>query len=79
VEYGGRTITCGQSNNMYLFPGIALGGWLAGGGIITDGMLDVAAETLPKLLTEEDLAEGRVYPQLKVGSVTCSGLLTPWQ
>jgi hypothetical protein len=43
-----------------------LGGFLGETEIISDGMLEAAAETLPLLVSEEDLAAGMVYPRLKV-------------
>ncbi|CAL5398199.1 unnamed protein product [Camellia sinensis] len=62
---------CNQGNNMYLFPGVGLGTLLSGSRIISDGMLQAAAEwrrirditkevaaAVIKEAIEEDLAEG---------------------
>ncbi|KAL9245220.1 hypothetical protein vseg_018896 [Gypsophila vaccaria] len=51
-----------QGNNMYLFPGIGLGALLSGSRIITDGMLQAAAERLAAYMTEEDVLNGVIYP-----------------
>ncbi|KAI4370855.1 hypothetical protein MLD38_019156 [Melastoma candidum] len=45
VDLGnGRIGHCNQGNNMYLFPGIGLGTLLSGSRIVSDGMLQAAAE-----------------------------------
>ncbi|KAI7742783.1 hypothetical protein M8C21_002241 [Ambrosia artemisiifolia] len=60
---------CNQGNNMYLFPGIGLGTLLSGSRIVSDGMLQAAAECIRDITKqvaaaviseaiEEDLAEG---------------------
>lgn len=46
--------------------GLARGAYLGRTAVVTDSMLMVAAETLPGLIAEEDVAAGLVYPQLKV-------------
>ncbi|KVH89144.1 Malic enzyme, NAD-binding [Cynara cardunculus var. scolymus] len=53
-----------QANNMYLFPGIGLGALLSGAHIISDGMLQAAAECLASYMTEADIQKGILYPSI---------------
>lgn len=53
-----------QGNNMYLFPGIGLGTLLSGARVISDGMLQAAAERLASYMKEEEVLEGIVYPPI---------------
>ncbi|XP_015944485.2 NAD-dependent malic enzyme 2, mitochondrial [Arachis duranensis] len=53
-----------QANNMYLFLGIGLGSLLSGARLITDGMLQAAAECLASYMLEEDIAKGILYPSI---------------
>ncbi|KAL4562908.1 hypothetical protein LXL04_026939 [Taraxacum kok-saghyz] len=55
---------CNQGNNMYLFPGIGLGTLLSGARIISDGMLQAAAECLAECMTEEEVVKGIIYPPI---------------
>mmetsp|Transcript_24569 Transcript_24569/g.68376 ORF Transcript_24569/g.68376 Transcript_24569/m.68376 type:complete len:200 (+) Transcript_24569:1051-1650(+) len=50
MVYQGKTLASSQSNNMYFFPGLALGAQLGHTKKVTDRMLVAAAETLPKQL-----------------------------
>lgn len=60
----GKTFYPTQCNNMFIFPGIGLGATLCGTKAITDRMLYVAAEALANYLTEDELALGKVFPNL---------------
>jgi malate dehydrogenase (decarboxylating) len=65
VDLGnGKMGYCNQGNNMYLFPGIGLGTLLSGAKIVSDGMLQAAAECLAAYMSEEDVLEGKIYPTI---------------
>lgn len=64
VEYGGKTITPGQSNNAYIFPGVALGVIACGTHHIPPGVFLEAAKVLGGMVRDEDLAKGSLYPPL---------------
>jgi len=55
---------CNQGNNMYLFPGLGLGTLLSGSSIVSDGMLQVAAECLAAYMSEDDVINGKIYPSI---------------
>ena len=60
----GRTFHPTQCNNMFVFPGIGLGATLCGAREVSDRMLYVAAEALANFVTEDELAAGKVFPNL---------------
>lgn len=65
VDLGnGKIGHCNQGNNMYLFPGIGLGTLLSGAKIISDGMLQAAAERLAEYMTEEEVLNGVIFPSI---------------
>ncbi|MCB0032467.1 MAG: NAD-dependent malic enzyme [Anaerolineales bacterium] len=64
VKLNGQTFVPGQGNNSYIFPGVGLGVVATAARHVTDEMFQAAARTLADLVTEEDLAKGRIYPAL---------------
>lgn len=64
VTYKGKTHVPGQGNNAYIFPGVGLGVMVAESTRVTEEMFAVAARTLASMVSEDDLAMGRVYPAL---------------
>jgi len=60
----GKTYEPGQGNNAYIFPGASLGIIAAGIHHISDAVFLSAAEGLADMVTEDDLAVGRLYPPL---------------
>ncbi|HOW58593.1 MAG TPA: NAD-dependent malic enzyme [Candidatus Omnitrophota bacterium] len=64
VNYGGKLLKPGQSNNAYIFPGMGLGITTCHIKHVTDEMFFVAAKTLAELVTEEDFKSGTLYPPL---------------
>lgn len=60
----GRKFYPGQGNNAYVFPGVGLGVTACGIRHISDDIFLTTAEAIADLVTEKDLAEGRLYPPL---------------
>lgn len=64
VTYNGKTFIPGQGNNVYIFPGVGLGVVASEATRVTEEMFFVAAKTLAAMVSEEDHAQGRIYPAL---------------
>ena len=64
VKLYGKTYNPGQGNNAYIFPGVGLGVVISGARHVTDDMFEAAASTLAAEVTDDDLANGRIYPTL---------------
>ncbi|XP_076991568.1 NAD-dependent malic enzyme, mitochondrial isoform X2 [Tamandua tetradactyla] len=60
----GRYFMPGQGNNAYIFPGVALAVILSDIRHISDHVFLEAAKALTSQLTDEELAQGRLYPPL---------------
>uniref|UniRef100_A0A8C6JMN6 Malic enzyme n=1 Tax=Melopsittacus undulatus TaxID=13146 RepID=A0A8C6JMN6_MELUD len=60
----GRSFKPGQGNNAYIFPGVALAVILSSVRHISDKVFLEAAKALSEQLTDEELAQGRLYPPL---------------
>jgi malate dehydrogenase (oxaloacetate-decarboxylating)(NADP+) len=64
VAVGNQTLVPGQGNNAYIFPGVGLGAIASGTSRVTDDMFLAAARVLASMVSDRDLALGRVYPSL---------------
>jgi len=64
VEYAGRSIRIGQSNNVYVFPGVGLGCLVGEVREVTDSMFTIAAEIVAGSVSDEALASGTLFPRL---------------
>ncbi|XP_048423239.1 NADP-dependent malic enzyme-like [Pyrus x bretschneideri] len=64
VEYNGKVFVPGQSNNAYIFPGFGLGLVISGAIRVHDDMLLAASEALAGQVSEENFAQGLIYPPL---------------
>jgi len=64
VTCKGKTFVPGQGNNAYIFPGVGLGVIASEAARVTDEMFFVAAKKLAELVTNDDLAQGRIFPSL---------------
>jgi len=65
VVLNGTIFIPGQGNNAYVFPGLGLGAIMANAKVIPDDLFLVAAKTLAKMVSDENIKEGAIYPRLK--------------
>ncbi|KAF2839481.1 hypothetical protein M501DRAFT_1002906 [Patellaria atrata CBS 101060] len=64
-EYGGKLLTPGQGNNMYVFPGIGLAAILSRAKHITSEMIYASAEALSNSLNEQERRDDWLYPDIR--------------
>jgi len=64
VEAHGRRYVPRQGNNSYIFPGVGLGVVSVQADRVTDQMFMTAAKTLAQCVSDDDLAQGSLYPPL---------------
>jgi malate dehydrogenase (oxaloacetate-decarboxylating)(NADP+) len=64
VSVGGATLTPGQGNNAYVFPGVGLAIVACDITRVVDGMFLAAAKTLAAQVSTDDLAHGALFPPL---------------
>jgi malate dehydrogenase (oxaloacetate-decarboxylating)(NADP+) len=62
LEVGGRTIEPSQGNNVYIFPALGLALYATRATRVTEEMFLVAGRALADQLTDEELADGLLYP-----------------
>ena len=64
VKWEGKTFVPRQGNNSYVFPGLGLGAVFSRAKWMPTGMFLAASRELAELVSEEDLAQGSLYPPL---------------
>ena len=62
VTFEGRTLTPGQGNNVYIFPAVGLAIFATEAKRVTDEMFITAAEAVAEQITDENFANGLIYP-----------------
>jgi len=66
VTYNDQVFYPGQGNNAYIFPGVALAVITCGVHHISDDVFLRAARMTASMVSEEHIAEGRLYPPLNM-------------
>jgi malate dehydrogenase (oxaloacetate-decarboxylating)(NADP+) len=62
VPLDGKTLMPAQANNLYIFPAIGMAVYATQARRVTDEMFVVAARAVADQVTEQQLAEGMLYP-----------------
>jgi len=65
VSYNGQTITIGQCNNMFIFPGMGLGVIAAQARRVTNEMFIAAARALSECSPARQMATASLYPRVE--------------
>merc|ERR1719412_717720 len=67
-----QVVASSQCNNRYIFPGLALGAALGQTGVVTNAMINRAAEALVELINEDDLARRATFPEnVDIREIAC--------
>lgn len=61
-QYKGKTVTIGQGNNFFIFPGVGLGAILSQGHYINDAVFTEVCYTLSDLTSEKLIKNHTLYP-----------------
>ncbi len=64
VELDGARHRIGQANNVFIFPGVGLGAYVAQARIVTDGMFLAAARCLAGYVPDDVLKAGALFPPI---------------
>ena len=71
VVHGGRRYRVGQGNNVFIFPGLGLGALAVRARKVTASMTNAASKTLASRVTDEELAQGLLFPSVsRLAAVT---------
>ncbi len=62
VVHAGKRHVIGQSNNVFIFPGVGLGAIVSETREVSDEMFAVAAQTLAGSVSDDRLAQGAIFP-----------------
>ena len=76
VILDGKRFVPRQGNNSYIFPGVGLGAIAARTTRITDDMFMAAAHTLARLVDDDDLSHGSLYPALSRAREVAAAIAT---
>lgn len=71
-KQAGSVIASSQCNNRYIFPGLALGAALGQTGVVTNAMINRAAEALVELIDDDDLERRATFPEkAEIREISC--------
>jgi malate dehydrogenase (oxaloacetate-decarboxylating)(NADP+) len=65
VTYEGQVFKPGQGNNAYIFPGVGLAALITKARILPEEIFLTAAKALATIVTQEDIDQGSLYPEIK--------------
>ncbi len=64
VQVNGKTLIPGQGNNVYIFPAVGMAVLATESRRVTEAMFIIAARAVAEQVTQEDLANGLIYPPI---------------